>query len=219
MVSYYYLQLPEHQKQLYDHIRMGLGQRQIPCAAVAEEIHSVIKAVLMDHPELCFFEGKWKYQNGTIYPYYGLAPAVMQDLLSVANAIEDNISLEDYPRQIYAWMLTQIAYDPGAPNSQNAYGALVQHRAACKGIAKAYQLLMAHRNITCILVEGTLDGKTKHVWNMIHYMETWRHVDVTMGYPCFRPLVNSVDEWGGYLLPSETIARSHRIRNPENLPI
>ena len=88
----------------------------------------------------------------------------------------------------------------------------------CKGIAKAYQLLMGLGKIPCILVEGTLDGMTKHVWNMIYINGNWLHVDVTMGYPCFRHLVGAQDEWGGYLLTTEEISRSHGIRNVQNLP-
>lgn len=213
-----FLRLTEEQQTLYRILWTGMGNRRIFCKAPVEDIGAVLKAVLMDHPELCFFEGKWGYENGVIYPHYCLFPATREELLDRAKALSARFPEEDYPRLVYAWMISRIAYDPASPNSQNAYGALVQRRAVCKGIAKAYQLMMQQRKIRCILVEGTLDGRTKHVWNLIFCKGQWRHVDVTMGYPMFRCLVGAEDEWGGYLLTTEAISRSHGIRNAEALP-
>ena len=79
-------------------------------------------------------------------------------------------------------------------------------------------LLMAQRKIDCILVEGTLDGRMKHVWNMIRLEGQWLHVDVTMGYPFFRQLVGAADAYGGYLKTTAEISRSHTIYHPEMLP-
>lgn len=218
MGSYYYTQLPASQQYLYNLLLVPIGQPQIPCRAMPQDIHAAIKALLMDHPELCFFEGKWRYENSIIYPQYVLPPTAMQELSATAAHISQTLSGEDYPRQVYEWMLFHVQYHLCAPNSQNAYGPLRQGQGLCKGIAKAYQLMMEQRKIRCILVEGTLDGRTKHVWNMINLHDQWLHVDVTMGYPCFWPLTASSDIYGGYLRTTPEISKSHRLYHQETLP-
>lgn len=217
-MRYYYATLTEEQKLLYQRLMKFIGYQAIVCEAAVSDIHAAIKALLLDDPRLCFFEGKWSCGNGAVYPQYVLPAQAVQQLTATANRISRQFSGEDYPRQIYDWMLAQIEYSPCAVNSQNSYGALIQRQAVCKGIAKGYQLLMKERNIDCILVEGTLDGQTKHVWNMIHYEGQWKHVDVTMGYPRFRYLTGASDAYGGYYRTTEELSRSHKIYHPEILP-
>lgn len=218
MGDYYRFMLTTEQKQVYQTLLRSMGHRVIPCKAPVADIHAAMKALLMDHPELCFFEGKWSYENGSVYPRYVLSGYAAKQLEAETARIFEELHGTAYPKQVYDWMLEHIAYCPDAANSQNAYGALVERQAVCKGIAKGYQLLMAAANIDCILVEGTLDGRTKHVWNMIFYGDRWQHIDVTMGYPCFWSLTGSVDFSGGYGKKSRELSRSHRIYHPEILP-
>lgn len=217
-MRYYYAILTKEQKLLYQRLLNFIGHRVIPCEADLPDIHMAIKALLLDYPKICFFEGKWSYGNGAIYPQYVLPGQAIHQLTTAASSISRKCPVEDYPKQVYNWMLAQIEYRHSAVNSQNAYGALIQRQAVCKGIAKGYQLLMEERNIDCILVEGTLDGQAKHVWNMIHYEGQWKHVDVTMGYPYFWSLTGAVDPYGGYCRTTAELARSHKIYHPEILP-
>lgn len=219
MELYFRSQLTPLQEQQYLLLLHHIGQPQIPCIAQPADVNAAIKALLMDHPEFCFFEGKWQLENDMILPRYVLSPTAAADVQSVAGYIAACFPQEDYPKQAYLWMLNCIRYDPAAPNSQNAYGALVQHRAVCKGIAKAYQLLMRQLDIPCILVEGTLDGVMKHVWNLVFLGDRWLHLDVTMGYPQFWMRTGAADAFGGYLRTTEEISRSHRIFHCEKLPI
>lgn len=218
MIRYYYSALSWEQQQIYLRLLQSMGQPSIPCDGAISDIHGAVKALLLDYPELCFFEGKWGYDNQTVYPRYVLPGQSMQQLGAAVKSLHGQFSGEAYPRQIYDWMLTQVEYCRRAVNSQNAYGALVQRQAVCKGIAKGYQLLMAAGNIDCILVEGTLDGQTKHVWNMIRYDGSWKHVDVTMGYPCFWSLTGAVDSYGGYCRTTAELSRSHKLYRPDILP-
>lgn len=218
MGYYYHSMLTEKQKTLYSLLLNSMGAPSISCEAEIPDIHTAMKALLMDYPQLCFFEGKWGFDNGSIYPQYILPGQAAYQLSAAAKWISDSLSGEAYPRQVYDWMLAQIEYRPNCANSQNAYGALVQRQAVCKGIAKGYQLLMEARNIACILVEGTLDGRANHVWNMIFYQGRWEHIDVTMGYPNFWYLTGASDSYGGYRKTTKEISRSHFIYHPEILP-
>lgn len=218
MGHYYYSCLPEAQKSLYLTLMKFMGHPAIPCEGTLPDIHAAVKALLMDHPKLCFFEGKWGCSDGVIYPQYVLPGQAVGQLTATAEGIRQHFPGESYPQQIYAWMLDQVEYVPEAANSQNAYGALVQRQAVCKGIAKGYQLLMEAQNISCILVEGTLDGHARHIWNMVFWNGHWRHVDVTMGYPCFWFLTGAEDAWSGFMKTTAEISRTHSISQPENLP-
>ena len=217
-MRYYYSALSQEQQRIYRRLLTCMGQSSIPCDGTVPDIHEAVKAMLLDYPEFCFFEGKWGYDNQTIYPCYVLPLQAMQQLGTMIKRIHGQLPGEAYPRQVYDWMMTRIEYNQTAGNSQNAYGALVQRQAVCKGIAKGYQLLMAAGNIPCILVEGTLDGQIKHVWNMIHYEGSWKYVDVTMGYPCFWSLTGASDAYGGYCRTTEEFSRSHKLYRPDILP-
>lgn len=218
MRDYYYFLLTKEQKALYLTLRKYMGYQRIPHNATVPDIHAAVKALLLDCPELCFFEGKWGYRDNLVYPLYVLPSHSACQLTTEVKRISEQFSDRSYPRQVYDWMLAQIEYCTASANSQNAYGALLQRQAACKGIAKGYQLLMRERNIDCILVEGTLDGKMNHVWNMILYEGRWTHVDVTMGYPCFWPLAESADAYGGYCRTLKELSASHKVYHPEILP-
>ena len=217
-LKHYYYTLTKEQQKIYLILLKFLGFHSIPCKTMVSDIQMAMKALLMDYPELCFFEGKWAYHNHTVYPQYVLPIQSTQQLTAAARQIRVQLSAKAYPKQVYDWMLTHIKYNHNAENSQNAYGALVQRQAVCKGIAKGYQLLMQEQKIECILVEGTLDGRTKHVWNMIRDTDHWTHVDVTMGYPCFWSLTGASDSYGRFRKTSEELSRSHKIYHPEILP-
>lgn len=212
------MQLTKEQQALYLTLWKFMGARAIPCEAAIADIHTALKALLLDCPSLCFFEGKWFFRDNYVYPQYVLPMQSNLHLTTTAKKISKLFFDAAYPRQVYDWMLTHIEYSQTSAQSQNAYGALIQRQAACKGIAKGYQLLMEERNIDCILVEGTLDGQTKHVWNMIRYEGRWMHVDVTMGYPYFWFLTESTDSYGGYCRTEKELFRTHKIYHPEILP-
>lgn len=216
-----YCQEDPARQELYRYLYPALYARQtaIPLGNCSPyEVNAVIKDILLDHPELCHFEGKWAYDENAALPQYILSPEAIGQTWEAAAAAFAGMDKTCLPQQAYTWLLAQVAYDPAAPCSQNAYGALVQRRAVCKGIAKAYQLLLNLGNIPCILVEGSLDGVMKHVWNLVFWEDSWLHVDVTMGYPCFWPLTQAQDPSGGLLRTTSDISRSHAIRNPDALP-
>ena len=61
-------------------------------------------------------------------------------------------------------------------------------------------------------------SKLVFFWNMIRYEGQWKHVDVTMGYPCFWSLTGPKDTWGGYNKTAAELSRSHKLYHPEILP-
>lgn len=104
-----------------------------------------------------------------------------QETLDAAREIVDSIppeydtdALKAY--YLYDWVCQNVAYDvyhienTGYVNNtpQSAYGALVEKRAVCDGIASAVQLLFNMAGIECGKVEGidiSDDEHIGHVWN------------------------------------------------------
>lgn len=176
---------------LYRALYEGLEQMQprIICPVSSPEIiNETLHKILLEHPQLCYFEGDWTW-DGAVVPTYTLSTSHADQLRQRVDMILNRLQLPASPLEkaavIYDWLAANVQYDRFAPNSQNAYGALVEGRALCKGIAKAFQLLLSKVNILCQLVEGTLDGQTKHVWNQFCVDDLWYHSDVTMAYPQF----------------------------------
>lgn len=79
---------------------------------------------------------------------------------------------------LYSRLGEQTSFLPGG--SASVYDALVEGEAGSEGIALAYQLLCEQAGLTCMTVQGTLDG-SPHWWNLVQAEDTWRHVDVTAG--------------------------------------
>ena len=223
---YYYYKLHPSLCKVYDSFYHALCCRAAHFdgqALTPPQINELLHLILLDHPQLCHFEGRWGWNNG-IDPVYTLSQQQAQALSAAAASLLNALPLPNHSdpqstvRIIYDWLLSHVSYDPYAPRSQSSYGALVDGRAACKGISKGLQLLLHTLNIPCILVEGTLDGQMKHVWNLVHINGQWTHVDVCMGYPQFYSLTNAKDPYSCFCVDTQTIQISHRIHNPHLLP-
>lgn len=223
---YYYYKLNPALRSMYDSFYHALSCRTACFDAQSlppPQINELLHLILLDHPQLCHFEGRWGWNDG-ICPIYTLSDAQAKFLSDAVSSLLNALPLpadsdpQRTVRIVYDWFLSHITYDPYAPHSQSSYGALVDGRAACKGISKAFQLLLHALDIPCILVEGTLDNQMKHVWNMVCINGQWTHVDLCMGYPQFYSLTSADDPYSCLCVDTQTILKSHRIRNPHLLP-
>ena len=203
---------------LYAILRDGLDEmrHRIPCTVNStEHINRVLHQVLLDNPQFCHFEGDWTWEDGVV-PVYTLNAVQRKKLEKCADQVVKALPFPtgasplEKVKILYFWLAENITYDRNAPHHQSAYGALVERRAVCKGIAKAYQLLLRRLEIPCELVEGTLDGSTKHLWVRFFADGNWLHSDVTMAYPQFRRIVESEDFSA---VSREHICRTHMIWN------
>lgn len=223
---YYYYKLSPSFRRIYDRFYSALTCREKRFDAHAlspAQISDLLHLILLDQPQLCHFEGRWGFSAG-VCPVYTLSETQTELLSNAATSvlselnIPANLDAASTVRIVFDWFLTNVSYDPYAPHSQSSYGALVDRRAACKGISKAFQLLLHRLNIQCILVEGTLDDQMKHIWNMVNIDGRWLHVDICMGYPLFYPLTNAPDPYSCFCVNVQTIQKSHCIYNPQLLP-
>ena len=112
-------------------------------------------------------------------------------LLMASSLINEIVNDEMTDAQIkmafYHWFIDNVPYDrqflnraPGArpnPNSDNAYGALVNRTAICYGYAYAYQLIMDMLGIPGVTVHGR-SPTGAHAWNVVEIDGVWRLVDI-----------------------------------------
>ena len=117
-------------------------------------------------------------------------------------------------KYIYNWILKNVSYGFGPHEGQTIEDALIGRKAVCKGLSKAYQLLMMKCGIITTLREGTIDGRATHIWNGVILDKETLNVDISMGYSRFSYLFReeiTYDPYHCFLITDETISKTHRL--------
>ena len=233
-MEFYRSLLPARESEIYETILNGLRTQaeviSIPLTPSAG-VNRMIGSVLADHPELPWASGRWRGKpdfTDMILPCYTMTKeecAAFRQSLNEWKAFTNRFLPLPEIRQIrmlYDEMLATVTYDPAALHSQNAFGALTEKRALCRGIAKGFQLLMEACGIPAICVEGTLDGESLHVWNIVRTESGNYHVDISMGYPQFDFLYTEkglrYNKYSAFCVSDETLRKTHRW-DPEAVPL
>ena len=104
------------------------------------------------------------------------------DTVEKLSKIHDYIALN----VIYDSALLQLSEDPQYSYSYlsgyrgfNLEGALLDGKAVCDGITKAFMLLARMEGIECIRVTGKNADNVGHAWNKVKIENTWYNIDVT----------------------------------------
>lgn len=95
--------------------------------------------------------------------------------------------MTDFQKEVFVhdFVINNIQYDytlgDGGAKIQpyTVYGALVEHKAVCEGIAKTVKLLLNMLDVKCIVVSGKFDG-SGHAWNIVKLNDWSYNLDVTM---------------------------------------
>ena len=95
--------------------------------------------------------------------------------------------MTDFQKEVFVhdFVINNIQYDhtlgDGGKKIQpyTVYGALVEHKAVCEGIAKTVKLLLNMLDVKCIVVSGKFDGN-EHAWNIVKINDWSYNLDVTM---------------------------------------
>ncbi|MCC8129181.1 MAG: hypothetical protein LIO51_04485 [Clostridiales bacterium] len=80
---------------------------------------------------------------------------------------------------LYSRLADGLSYSADSGRA-SVYTALVTGRANSEGAALAFQYLCDQAGLTCLTVQGTLDG-SPHWWNLVEVDDVWHHADVTAG--------------------------------------
>lgn len=104
-----------------------------------------------------------------------------------------HLSQLEREKSIFSFLCSRVSYDRGAldPNvpdcwkksetdAWSAYGALVQRKAVCHGVACTFKLLCDQVGIPGLIVMGTtLKTNERHAWNIVRIDRQFYHVDCT----------------------------------------
>lgn len=215
---------------IYEGLLSAITDRydKYPINAVPDIINDVFSAILHDHPEIFWFEGKWrlgrdKEEENCCFPVYNMdadgIAAAKQKICSILPDLDDmlkGLTPYEIAKTIYQWTVSNTEYGMEQSDGQNIYDALIKRKAVCKGIAKAYQFLLSRYGIFSSIVIGTLDGKSRHIWNVIRLEDKYYNVDICMEYKQLEHMFchNERSRLKGFLLSDRQLARTHAwIRN------
>ena len=95
--------------------------------------------------------------------------------------------------------------ESGAAAAFSAYGAVVNGRAVCMGIAAAAKLLLNSYGVSNALVGGVGPGNSAHMWNVVEIGGERYNLDITSDLPL--PNFNFV-RYNGCLLPDRIYSRT-----------
>lgn len=147
--------LPYEDRKLYQHILNDLSFFRNPiCAYNAEtaRINQIIRAILMDNPQLFWFEGKWHFQTHSgqnyIYPLYILTQKEILPAQSNLRQLVSEISFlkadSEFIRAktVFDWLISNVGYNLNSDSGQNIYDALIKRNNQKKrSVQRAFQSL------------------------------------------------------------------------------
>ncbi len=160
------------------------------------QLHLVISAYTMDHPEVFWLDSKFSYYTTKSLTYLqlnsGLSPeGIKADALAMKNNIDEifdsmpgNLSLYDRELYLHDAFVERCSYadiDDAQTDKFRVYtsiGGLVDFSAVCEGYSRAMQILLSSSGIETYYVSG-IGNKTLHMWNTVNLDGEWYFLDAT----------------------------------------
>lgn len=201
---YYYERLNQREKKIYKAIYDGIMQFkdsvEVPGVDLNENtVGWIYHCVLWDNPFI-FSVGEYAMWHALDEDKKRIKMTVLCDAHSekkYRKELEDTVNkilgspklqkMSDFQKEVFVhdFIINNVEYDHTLGNNgakiepYTAYGALVQKKAVCEGIAKATKLLLNLLDVKCIVVSGKYEN-TGHAWNIVK-LDDWEYnLDVTM---------------------------------------
>lgn len=185
---------------------------------VSRDVYGAMFAVSNDHPELFFLgqtaqvtircgivqvQFQLKYSPADIRSYRARLESVRRrEAGRIAAACASPIQRE---MALYRYLCQFVTYTgDGRPERYDLVGALLEKKAVCAGISKAFTYLAGALGLRAITVMGQGRGEP-HAWNIVDVDGTPAHVDATWGAGRM-----GVD-WSYFNLTDEQIRRDHAL--------
>lgn len=97
--------------------------------------------------------------------------------------LQGNSDMQDpysWETNLYYLIVDEVEYITGCADSQSAYSAVVNHKAVCAGLSKAYEMLANYSGLYNTITVTSAN----HEWNLIQLAKdnekTWQVVDLTI---------------------------------------
>ncbi len=201
---YYYNKLNERDKTIYKAIYNGIMEYkefvEIPGVQLNEhQVGRIYHNVLWDNPFI-FSVGEYAMWHAVDKEKSRIKMTTLCDAASekrYRTQIEDTVNqilsapglqeMSDFQKEVFVhdFVINNIEYDTSLGDNGSkiepytVYGALVEHKAVCEGIAKTVKLLLNMLAIKCIVVSGEYNGG-RHAWNIVKLDDWAYNLDVTM---------------------------------------
>ncbi len=89
----------------------------------------------------------------------------------------------------------------GSGSAYNAYGAIVNNKAICRGYAEAMAIILDKLNIPNIMISSGI-----HIWNLVNLDGSWLHLDTTWDDPIYTS-GKEAKIYDYYLITTEELAK------------
>ncbi len=160
------------------------------------QLHLVISAYTMDHPEVFWLDSKFAYYTTRSLTFLqlnsGLSPemiktealAMRENIDGIFESMPGNLSLYDRELYLHDEFLKRCEYadiDDAATDRFRVYtslGGLVDFSAVCEGYSRAMQILLSACGIETYYASG-IGNKTLHMWNTVNLEGEWYFLDAT----------------------------------------
>lgn len=198
--AYYYNQLDEEEKTVYDQILQAVKNREESVQVNATEdagLDRIYHGLLKDHPELFWIHNrkevyKTTYSNRNyclFTPTYLYNAEETQAILSsmeqayniVSGMIPAGADSYEIIKTVYTYLIDETDYAV-SEDDQSIAGVFWKKQAVCAGYAGAMQYLLERLGVPCIYVDGSVEGRADgHAWIMVQIDGNWYYVDATNG--------------------------------------
>ena len=201
---YYYDKLNQKDKKIYKAIYDGIMHYKSYVEVPGVNLHEgtvgwIYHCVLWDNPFI-FSVGEYAMWHAVNEDKSRIKMTTLCDTSSekkyrkqIENKVNKILSvpglqgMTDFQKEVFVhdFVINNIQYDhtlgDGGKKIQpyTVYGALVEHKAVCEGIAKTVKLLLNMLDVKCIVVSGKFDGN-EHAWNIVKINDWSYNLDVTM---------------------------------------
>ncbi len=202
--KYYYQQLPEEQKQVYQEILEGVRNHTEEIYvhdSDADETNQIFQKLMQDQPDIFWCDGtatatthKGTESYTVLKPKYFYTEEESQTMQTeITQAAEKwladlDADADDYHKIFYVYekIVDEVDYDESAPDNQNIYSVFVNQKSVCAGYSKATQYLLEKLGIFCTYVTGKTTEGVSHAWNLVKCNGDYYYVDTTWGDPVFQ---------------------------------
>ncbi len=96
--------------------------------------------------------------------------------------ITKNMTKVEKLEAAYNYIYANCTYNTTAKNRQSAYGALVEGKANCNGIANAMLALCDSIGVDCRFIKSNSKSRVDHRWNEVKVGKKWYILDATCGF-------------------------------------
>lgn len=203
--TYYYNQLNEKEKQLYESFVQAMFQRKrsVPITN-SKKAGEIFEHVLDDYPELFYVSRKLAITGllvmNSLNISYEYSANETENLskqvdVFVETFIKEHIKASDSDydkvRIIHDYLKEQVFYDEAAAGSNHVskyrdshtmIGPLLHKKCVCSGFAQAMKYMCEKLGIECLIVSGKGHheySQGSHAWNIVNINGCYQHIDVT----------------------------------------